>query len=163
MIKIIFSDDEYSRKGLLKEIRLLKRSARLKMTSAIICTTDFSESSKEALRWSIDMARKMGSHLTILHTYRLIKQNGEGAIPQKKKIEEDAMKNLTQLEKELLSNSGVEYDFKIEVGFVDDRIAEHVKSNQISFLVIDKGMGLRNKESFDDLVRDLQIPLVIVP
>ena len=133
------------------------------MTSAIICTTDFSESSREALRWSIEMAKKMGSHLTVLHTYRLIKQNDESAIPQKKKIEEDAMKSLALLEQEFLYESGIEYDVKIEVGFVDDRIAEHVKSHQISFLVIDKGMGLRNKETFDDLVRQLQIPLVIIP
>jgi|SRR5688572_25762263 nucleotide-binding universal stress UspA family protein len=133
------------------------------MTSAIICTTDFSDSSRDALRWSIDMAKKMGSHLTILHTYRLIKQNDEDVIPQKKRIEEEAVKNLTQLEKEFLTNAGVEYDFKIEVGFVDDRIAEHVKRSHISFLVMDKGMGLRNKEMFDDLIRQLQIPLVIIP
>lgn len=132
------------------------------MTSAIICTTDFSESSKEALRWSIDMAKKTGSHLTVLHTYRLIKQNDK-EIPQKKKIEEDASINLAKLEEEMLSDSGVDYDLKVEVGFVDDRIKEHIKTNQISFLVIGKIMSLRNKESFDDLVRELQIPLVIIP
>ena len=109
------------------------------------------------------MAKKMGSHLTILHTYRLIKQNDEAVIPQKKKIEEEASKNLTILERELLSGSGVDYDFKVEVGFVDDRIKEHIKLNKISFLVMGKGMSLRNKESFDDLIKDLQIPLVIIP
>ena len=132
------------------------------MTSAIICTTDFSESSREALRWSIDMAKKTGSHLTVLHTYRLIKQPDE-VVLQKKKIEEEASLNLAKLEEELLMGSGIGYDFKIEVGFVDDRIKEHLKTNQISFLVMGKIMSLRNKESFDDLVRELQIPLVIIP
>lgn len=131
------------------------------MTNTIICTTDFSESSREALRWSIEMATKLGRHLTVLHTYRLIKQNNEA--PQKKKIEEDAMKSFAQLEKELLKDAVVGYDFKTEVGFIDDRIAEHLKTNQVSFLVMGKSMSLRNKESFDDLVRELQIPLVITP
>jgi endonuclease IV len=131
------------------------------MFKAIVCTTDFSEASREALRWSIDMASKLGLHLTVLHTYRLIKQNNEA--PQKKKIEEDALNSFAQLEKELFKDVSVDYDFKTEVGFVDDRIAEHLKTTQVSFLVIDKGMGLRNKETFDDLIRQLQIPLVIVP
>lgn len=133
------------------------------MTRTIICTTDFSESSKGALRWSIEMAKKMGSHLTVLHTYRLLKQSDEAAVPQKKKIEEEASRNLTILEQELLLNSGVDYDVKIEVGFVDDRIEEHAKTNKISLLVMGKGMSLRNKETFDDLMKKIQIPLVIIP
>jgi nucleotide-binding universal stress UspA family protein len=159
MIKITFSNDKYSCKGTVKKICL--PNSQLSMTSAIICTTDFSESSRAALQWSVDMAKKLNTHLTILYTYRLIKQNNE--TPQKKKIEEDANRNLAVLEKEILSDSGVEYDFKIEVGFVDDRIEAHVKTNQINFLVMGKGMSLRNKETFDDLVLQLQIPLVIIP
>jgi hypothetical protein len=53
--------------------------------------------------------------------------------------------------------------FKIEIGFVDDRIEEHTKNNKISFLVMGKNMSIRNKESFDELVENLQAPLVIVP
>lgn len=81
----------------------------------------------------------------------------------KRKIEEEASQNMTKLEKELLVNSGIEYDIKIEVGFVEDRIEEHLKTNQISFLVMGKEMSLRNKEMFDDLLQKLQVPLVIVP
>jgi hypothetical protein len=46
---------------------------------------------------------------------------------------------------------------------MDDRIAEHTKKNQISFLVMGRNMGIRNKEAFDELVENLQAPLVIVP
>lgn len=132
------------------------------MTNKIICTTDFSDSSKEALRWSVEWAKKTNSRLTVLYTYRLIKQGAEPTV-NKRKIEEEASQNMTKLEKELLVNSGIEYDIKIEVGFVEDRVEEHLKTNQISFLVMGKEMSLRNKEMFDDLLQKLQVPLVIVP
>jgi nucleotide-binding universal stress UspA family protein len=131
------------------------------MTNGIVCTTDFSESSLGALKWSIESAKRLGSHLTILHTYRL-NQNSE-AISLKRKLDEEAKKNFRELEREHLVGSGINYDFKTEVGFVDDRIAEHLKLNKISFLVMGKGLSLHNKESFDDLLNQLQIPLVIIP
>lgn len=132
------------------------------MTNGIICTTDFSDSSKEALKWSIRLATKLGSRLTILYTYRLFKQNDE-IIQAKRKIDEEALRDFSVLEQELLAGSGIEYDFKTEVGFIADRIAEHLKKNKLSFLVISKGMSIRNRETFDDLLAKLKIPLVIVP
>ncbi len=131
------------------------------MTNGIVSVTDFSESSRETVRWAIDLAKKLDSHLTILYTYRLFKQDGE-AIPLKRKMEAEASKSFVELEKELLAGSGIEYDFKTEVGFVDDRVAEYLKHNKLSFLVMGK-LGARNKETFDDLLKHLQVPLVIVP
>ena len=78
-------------------------------------------------------------------------------------MEEEASKNFGDLEKDLLTGKGIRYDFKTEVGFVDDRIEDHAKKNKISFLVMGKNMSIRNKESFDELMEHLQVPLVIVP
>jgi len=132
------------------------------MTNGVLCTIDFTDSSKEALKWSVDMSKKLNCHLSILYTYRLFKQNGE-AVAVRKQTEEVAYRNFAALEKEVLAGEGISYDFKIEVGFIDDRVEDHIKKNKIDFLVMDKGMTLRNKESFDDLVKELQIPIVIVP
>jgi nucleotide-binding universal stress UspA family protein len=132
------------------------------MTNAILCATDFSESSKEALKWSIRLATELGAHLTVLYTYRLFKHNGE-VIQMKKKIEEDAHTNFALLEKELLAGTGIAYDFKSEVGFVADRVEEHARKNPIGFLVVNKGMTTANRETFDELISHLQVPLVIVP
>ena len=132
------------------------------MTNGILCTTDFSESSKEALKWSISLAKKLGSSLTILYTYRLFKQNGE-AVAMKKKMEEEATRNFKQLEKEMLQGTGIIYNFKTEVGFVSDRVEDHAKKNSISFLVMGKNMTTGNKETFEELVGHIKIPLVIVP
>ena len=130
--------------------------------NGILCATDFSVSSKEAMKWSIKLAEKLKTHLTILYTYRLLKQNGE-ALDFKKKMESEAIKNFGLLEKELLSGKTISFDFKIEVGFIDDRIEEHSRTNKLSFLVMGKGMTLRNKETFDELIDHLHTPLVIVP
>lgn len=132
------------------------------MTNAILYATDFSDSSKEALEWTIRLAKQLKSHLTILYTYRLLKQNGE-VLFIKKKMEDEGLRSFKALEKELLEGTGISYDFKTEVGFIDDRIEEHTKKNKLSFLVMGKSMSIRNKESFDELVENLQTPLVIVP
>ncbi len=132
------------------------------MINGILYTTDFSEPSKEALKWSIGLAKMINAHLTILYTYRLLKQNGK-VIEMKKNIEAEAQSSFRAMESELLIGSGIEYDFKTEVGFVADRVEDHLQKNNVSFLVISKFMTTDNKETFDDLVKDLRMPLVIVP
>jgi hypothetical protein len=87
----------------------------------------------------------------------------EEVVQIRKKLENDAIKIFSAWEKELLKGSGVSYDFKTEVGFVSDRIEEHTKHNPVSFLVIGKNSNTNNKESFDELVKHIDIPLVIVP
>ena len=58
----------------------------------------------------------------------------------------------TACDNEIIENAA---DFEFET--VDK------KSNKINFLVMGKGMTLHHKESFDDLLNQLQIPLVIIP
>ena len=132
------------------------------MTNGILCATDFSESSGEALKWAADLARKLDSHLTVLYTYRLLHKNGE-PVEAKRKMEAEAKVNFERLEKSVLSGAGISYDLKTEIGFVDDRIEEHLKKNRVSILVMGKRLTIRNKDTFEDLVRHLHFPLVIVP
>ena len=134
----------------------------LRMKDEILCTIDFSEASKNALRWSIDLANRLQSHLTILYTYRLNKQN-ETALTMKKKMEEEARSNFRDLERELLLGTNLIYDFKTEVGFVADRVEEHAKNRKIDFLVMSKGTTNGAKEAFEELMEHLKIPLIIIP
>jgi len=133
------------------------------MKKGILCAVDFSVSSKEALRWSIDLARKLNHHLTVLYTYRLLRPYNGEVVEMKKKIEDEAFKNFSALERELLIGQGVSYDFKTEIGFVADRAKDHFKKNGVDLLVIGKKMNTINKQSFDELIADLQMPLVIIP
>lgn len=132
------------------------------MKKGILCAIDFSESSKNALRWSIDHARKLNNHLTIIHVYRLLQPYQGEVTEMKKKIEEDATKNFSKIERELLIGQGISYEFKSEVGFVADRAKDHMKKNGISFLVVGNKINATNNQSFDELIADLHLPLVIV-
>lgn len=133
------------------------------MAKEILCAIDFSDSSKDALRWSVSMARDLKFHLTVLHTYRLLQNHTGEAIAMKKKTETEAMKNLAVLEKELLKGQGVSYDIKSEIGFVSDRVKEYAKRNRLGLLVIGKHTNTSNVDSLNEVVDKIQVPLVIVP
>lgn len=129
----------------------------------ILCTTDFSEASKRALEWAVNFSKEEGSDLTILFTYRLTKNAAGELVSWKKNVEEEAKKKFTAFENQYLKNVGIKYEFRIEVGFVADRIEDHAKNNPLGLLVIDKTMCTKNKETFDDLIENISVPVVIIP
>lgn len=133
------------------------------LTKRILCTIDFTESSNDALRMAVSLAGLLKTHLTILYTYRLTGLHNGEAITLKKNIEENAYRNFASLENELLRCSGIPYDFKVEVGFISNRVKTYSKRNGVSFLVMGNKVNANNKESFDELAAELQVPLVIVP
>ena len=133
------------------------------MTKGILCSIDFSESSKDALRWSVSLAKLLKTNLTILYTYRLLNSNNGEEVQLKKTIEENAVKSFASLEKEILMDEGIRYSFKVEVGFVSNRVKDYERKHGISFLVMGNKMNSNNKESFDELADSIQVPLVIVP
>jgi hypothetical protein len=128
-----------------------------------LCTIDFSNASRQALVWAIDMAQKLNMHLTILYTYRLIHSPDGNVVQMKRKLEEEAAQKFAQLEKDLLLGRKVSYDFRTEVGFVADRVENHTRQHPISFLVMDKNMSTANNETFEELFDHVHVPLVIVP
>ncbi|MBL7841464.1 MAG: universal stress protein [Cyclobacteriaceae bacterium] len=129
----------------------------------ILCTIDFSKSTRHSIEWAVSMARHMRAHLSILYTYRLIQPRSEEVIAMKKFIEQDAREKFTVLEKELLVKEGVSYDFKIEVGFISDRIEDHAKKNPLDFVVMDKTMRSNSNESLDELMEHIHVPMLVVP
>lgn len=133
------------------------------LTKRIVCTIDFSESSKDALKWAVSLAIQHKTHLTVLYTYRLSNSRNGEVMDLRKKIEENAALNFSILEDEIIKGKGVSYDFKAEVGFVSSRIADYVRKEGVSFLVMGREMNSSNRESFDELAENIQVPFVIVP
>jgi len=132
------------------------------MSKTILCTIDFSASSRHTLQCAVSLAKDLQAHLTVLYTYRLIRVKNEEVVEGKKKIEAAAALNFAAIE-EVLRGEGISYDFKTEVGFVVDRIEAFAKESSLGFVVIDKNMNVNNKEAFDELIEHLQVPVVIVP
>jgi K+-sensing histidine kinase KdpD len=137
--------------------------SKTKMSNSILCTIDFSDTSKDVLKYAVNLARQFNNHITVLFTYRLLTSlNGE-AVEVRKRMEERARQEFSILEKEVLAGKGISYDLKVEVGFVSNRVKEYAKNNSISFLVMGKKMNASSKESFDELAENLHVPLLIVP
>ena len=129
----------------------------------ILCTIDFSDGSTAALKWAIKFSGELGCNLTILFAYRLSKNVSEEVVAWKKKMESDAKEKFTVLESKYLSGTHLTYEFRTEVGFVSDRIEEYSKKNSFSFLVMDRDMCTKSKDTLEDLMEHLNVPLIIIP
>ena len=130
----------------------------------ILCTIDFSLSTRHSLEWAISIARHLRAHLSILYTYRLIQPRSGEIFNQKKVIEQEAKQKFEAIEKELLLDQGISYDFKVEVGFISDRIEDRAKRNSVDFVVIDKQMRtIITQESFQELMEHIHVPMLLVP
>lgn len=129
----------------------------------ILCTIDFSKSTRHSLEWAVSMTRHLRAHLSILYTYRLIQPRSGEIFNQKKIIEEEAKQKFEALEKEYLLDKGISYDFKIEIGFVSDRIEDHAKKNAVNFVVMDKNVRTNSNESFDELMEHIHVPMLLIP
>lgn len=130
---------------------------------AILCAIDFSESTGQTIDWAVTMAQQLDAHLTILYTYRLIQSKGGEIVHLKKNIEEEARQKFQFIEKSHLAQKGISYDFKIEIGFVSDRIEDHARRNTLIFLVIDKNLKTNNNETLEELLEHIDVPMLLVP
>ena len=129
----------------------------------ILCTVDFSPSTRQSPAWGVSMAKQMRAHLSVLHAYRLIQTRSGEIVEQKKILEREAYKKFEMLEKECLSGQGISYDFKIEVGFVSDRIEDRAKKNLLDFIVMDKNLKTNSNESFEELMEHIHVPILVIP
>lgn len=128
-----------------------------------MCTVDFSETSEETVKWAVSLAKELNCSLTILYTYRLTKKFNEDVVAYKKRMEQQAVEKFERWESLFLRPSGVRYTLKAEIGFMSDRVEDHTRKNAVSFLVMDKKMSTDNRETFNELVEHMNVPLVIVP
>ncbi len=133
------------------------------MNNVILCAVDFSDTSSDVLKYAVNLSKQKKMPVTILYTYRLLNGNSVEPLEARKKIEDTAREKFSHLEKDILVGSGVQYDFKVEVGFVSNRIREFAKKNDLSFLVIGKSTSPGDIESVDEISNNLHVPLVIVP
>jgi len=131
---------------------------------SILAVIDFSESSKEVLKWAICMAEKLNVHLTILHPYRLNQlDKKEDMVGIKKKLELDAVKNFELVAHDLFSNQKVSFDFRAEVGFLQDRIEDYARRNNILLFVIGFNVIDGNEGILREIENEIKIPLMVVP
>lgn len=130
---------------------------------SVLCVIDFSASSENALRSAVHLASGNQTHLTVLHPYRLTQAvKKEDLVKLKRDIDEEAALNFKKMS-HLLINLNVPFDFRAEVGFLTDRVQEHLRKNNVTLLVMNKHLALGSWEAFHELIDQLEIPMMIVP
>ena len=134
------------------------------MTESILCFIDFSETSAKTLEWTVNMALTLHAHVTIVHPYRLNNSNLKAdMVLVNKRIVLEAAENFDKITPRLLKEKAVTYDFRSEVGFLNDRVLEHTKKNKTRLLVMGSNLASGNMEMLKALMEDLSVPLVIIP
>jgi len=133
------------------------------MAKSILCPIDFSESSLHALRCAVDLSSRYNCHLAVLYPFRLIQTSKDEVLEAKKKNEEQAVVKFESLKSDYLNGKTLSFSFSPEVGFLSDRIEDHLRKNSILFMVIGKNMNASNQENLDDVLKHAHVPVVFVP
>ena len=129
----------------------------------VLCLIDFSASSENALRTAIQLAVKNAARITILYPYRLTTAvKKENLVKLKRDIDQEALRNFEKIS-HLLDGTNIDFDFRSEVGFLSDRIQEHLRLGNIKLIVLNKGLVDSSFEALAELVPHLQVPLILVP
>jgi hypothetical protein len=90
--------------------------------------------------------------------------NGKDDLLQtKRNIEAEAQKNFVKIADGVFDGNKLPYDFKAEVGFINDRVHSYTKKSEILMVVISKRMANTNREALNELLDQLCAPLMIVP
>ncbi len=131
----------------------------------ILCIIDLTDASRDTLQTAIHQAEFYKAKLTVLYPYRLTQlgNSGDDVSQIRKSIDANASQSFSKISKELLKNSDVDLEFRSEVGFMNDRVHAFSKKNKIGLMVMSKKMALSNRDAFNDLLDQIQVPLLIVP
>lgn len=107
---------------------------------AILAPTDFSEISRNAIDYAIEIAKLSKAKLILFNSYRLPVVTAEATllIPSIHELEHNSQENLALIKKDLQSKYG--YDLVIECiskcGFAVDEINQYVKQNKMDLVVV---------------------------
>jgi len=132
--------------------------------STILCIVDFTDQAKHALQAAIDIATSSKSRLTILYPYRLNQPRHVTDLSQwRKSIDTDATNNFSRMSEGLLKDADIRWEFKPEVGFLDDRVEAFMQKNEVDLVVMSNTLAFNNRETFFDMLDSINCTLLIVP
>jgi nucleotide-binding universal stress UspA family protein len=138
--------------------------AATELSPTVLVLTDFSEASTEALRWAGHLAANHQANLKVVYPYRLTHLTANDNLFQaKKNIESEAHANFSKIAKGVFKDGPRSYEFKAEVGFINDRVYSYTRKSEILVVVISKRMANTNREALNELLDHLRTPLLIVP
>ena len=141
------------------------------MFKRILCPTDFSKSSDEAVSTALEIASLLKCELIVLYAYRLVlnddKRDNLNKVLFKREQEAMAEKKFQGLRQACPGFSGIECTFLSEVGFVSERISSTISTSHIDLLVLSSSIQRKLKEQGGDDEGELSLyfrcPVLLVP
>lgn len=143
------------------------------MTRKILVPIDFSDCSINATRYAVALAKKMNSHLILLHTLNVPVTHGEigatailGELTHG--IEEDVSENFEKLRGQVPQLKEVTHSQIVRHSFVTDAIYHTAETEHIDMVV----MGTKGAHGFEEMImgsntysviRDINIPVLAIP
>jgi nucleotide-binding universal stress UspA family protein len=107
----------------------------------ILVPTDFSEASKNAINYGVEMAKATGTKIILFHAYHVPPTTIDAAlvIPSPAELEEGNMKRLQQLRSDLLSkpeNTVLTIECVCEYGFAVDEIIRYAEKSRADLVLM---------------------------
>ena len=105
----------------------------------ILVPTDFSEISKNAVDYAIEMAKVMPARIMLIHAYHVpvVTVDATIIVPAMYEIKDAGINSLQKMKNELLSKHGkIVVDYCCVEGFAVDEINNYTKTNHVDLVVI---------------------------
>lgn len=142
------------------------------MITRILIPTDFSAVANNALNFAIDLAKKTGAHIHVLHVKHVPIM--DASFPAETyqnyldEIDNAAKKGMEEIEKNMLKTSGVKYDMQTVMGFVNDELQYFVKKYDVDLIVMGTTGASGLQEIFigsnaASVVSKSEVPVMVIP
>ncbi|QCK13611.1 universal stress protein [Mangrovivirga cuniculi] len=142
------------------------------VVSHILVPVNFSNASYTGLKYAIDIARQLNAKLTVLHVFNI--PQPVGGLPLYVEEENDPAvfsssiaKKFKKLEEEYLSNSGIAYELKFKLGYLETRLSAFVEQEKVDLIVLGKknpsGFMSFLKINIVRILNSIGCPSIIVP
>jgi nucleotide-binding universal stress UspA family protein len=142
------------------------------MITHILIPTDFSAVANNALSYAIDLAKKTGAQIHVLHVKHVPVM--DASFPAETyqiyldEIDKAAKMGMEELEKNILETSGVKYDLQTVMGFVHDELQHFVKRHDIDLIVMGTTGASGLQEIFigsnaASVVSKSEVPVMVIP
>lgn len=123
--------------------------------------------SQQALDYAIMMAKKSDARLHLLKTYRLNdalanQDKSVSAKNRKDSLYEQLVEDFESRYKSRLDQSGIAYDFTVEIGFLTDRILAAIEDLNIDMLLINSFQKSPD-DSIIERIQEVSVPVMLVP
>ncbi|MCD6068987.1 MAG: hypothetical protein K0S33_3813 [Bacteroidetes bacterium] len=139
----------------------------------ILVPTDFSEASKNAIDYAVEMAKAAGAKLILFHAYHIPPTVVDAAliIPSPTELEEDSMKTLRAIRSAVLTkpeNKVLTIECVCAYGFAVDEITAHAEKTAADLVIMGmQGAGWLSEKLFGsittDVMRKCKSPVLSIP